>query len=674
MQFYGEYWFLNNSAQYPLDLEIEGRMYHFTSAEAAYMACKAPSRAEEMTTLTPKQAKEAGKKFKKREIRPDWEAVKLSEMKRVLAAKFQDPMLRQKLLQAGSPITMDNPYHDIYWGLYNGKGQNKLGKLLEEVREDIRQEMGIVIRKETSVVSYKIQQGGLVAFDTETTGLSSKYDDILQITIVGQDGAVLLNTYVKPQNCTHWEDSEAVHGISPEMVRHAPSAEKVAEVVKKIFDHADKIIGYNVGFDTKMVTARFGYDFEAKEQAARQARPEEWAQQVSQSRDTALSVRDAYKQAVEEMNYLTIERKRLRAALKSELSLSSVRELDTIRETPELLQNETYAEYKRILNFVEISEKALSEAQKSRFVKVMEKYEIDPYEASDEEILSHLEEIAPPLTLEDILPLYKYYTRMVMEEKDVPHRLVDAMQELCPEKAEKFLLEAHDAAADTIATMEIAKKLYEQLGKNCPIGKSTFEDKLFGVSEGIVCHQISCDGQIQQGFSRRMYEQFPKLRRDYFKTIRESKAEELFGKVKISEVDENLSVASIFSRRTQGNAEQTGICYTDEQTLVSRVAVICDRFPDKKIYLPVISEVEKKRNDDNPTGELYFSIVDGIGAGKGGGSWDRLEVAFRSLNRPNLYFLDTQTGEIEAVVREKIAAKEPDEMEIGEEEEAGFEY
>ena len=670
MDFYGEFWFLNNSAQYPLDLEIDGQRYRFGSAEAAFQACKAPIRAEELTTCTPRQAKELGKKFRKREIREDWDNVKMSEMKRVLTAKFKDPTLRHKLLQAPSPITMDNPYHDTYWGLYNGRGQNRLGKLLEEVRDDIRREMGIIIRKETSVVSYKIQQGGLVAFDTETTGLSSKYNDILQITIVGQDGAVLLDTYVKPQNCTHWEESQAVHGISPEDVAHAPSAERVSEIVKRIFDHADKIIGYNVGFDTKMVTARFGYDFTAKEMRYREKHPDEWTRQVEEYKDVALLDRDRYKQAVEEMNYLQPEKKRLRALLKTELELSSVKELDTLMLTPELLNNEHYSEYKQILDFIEIAEKNISDVKKGCCFKVLKDHGIDLYEATDEDILGLMSEITPDLTLEDILPLYKRYTEEFLHTGDVPHKLVNAMQELCPEKAEKFLMEAHDAAADTIATMEVAKKLFPYFSKPCPIGRSTFEDKLFGVSEGIVCHQISCDGQIQQGFSKRMYEQFPQLRREYFQTIREKDPKELFGKIKMSEVDEGLSVASIFSRKIQGNAERTGICYTDENILVSRVAALCDTFPDKKIYLPVISEVEKRREDADDGEELEFALIDGIGAGKGGGNWQRLEAAFRELNKPNLYFLDTQTGEIEAVTREAEKEVEPEE----EEEEAGFDY
>ena len=634
MKFFGEYWFLNNSAQYPMDLEIDGKKYRFGSAEAAFQACKAPVLAEQITQMGPKEAKAASKKFKKREVREDWDDVKLLEMKRVLTAKFKNPTLRHKLLQCGGSITMENDYHDTYWGLFNGRGQNIMGKLLEEVREDIRKEMGLVFQKETSVVSYKIQQGGLVAFDTETTGLSAKYDDILQITIVGQDGSILLDTYVKPQNCTHWEDSQKVHGISPEMVKNAPSAEKVAEVVRKIFDNADKIIGYNVPFDRKMTEARFGYDFVKKELEMRKKYPDQWKERIKTCSDDAYNDRDDYKQAVEEMNWLSLEKKRLRTELKEELCLSSVKELDAM----EPVDNEKYREYRKVLDYIDNAESVIAEKKLSRCYKIMERYGIPLEEATDRDIKKHIEEITPPMSLEDILPLYKTYTRKIGES--VPHKLVHAMKMLCPEKADTFLMNAHDAAADTIATMEIAKELYNAFDLPCPIGKSTFEDKLFGITEGIVCHQVSCDGLIQKGFSSRMYGQFPKLRRDYFATVRSSDPDSLFGKIKIGEADTNLFVASIFSRHTQGNAEQDGIQYTNEKILVSRVAAICDKFPDKAVYLPVVHETESEDNT--------FKITDGIGAGKGGGNWSRLESQFKNLKKKNLFFLDTQTGEIKA--------------------------
>ena len=642
MEFYGPYWFLSNSSQYPLNLDINGKTYRFKAAECAYLACKSPENAEILSTMTPKDAKALGKKFKKKEIREDWEEIKLIEMKRVLTAKFKDPALRQKLLQTPSPITMDNPYHDTYWGLYNGKGRNILGKMLDEVKEDILVEMGIILKKESSVVSYKIQQGGLVAFDTETTGLSSKYDDILQITIVGQDGAILLNTYVKPISCTHWEDAERIHGISPDMVKNAPSADKVAAIVKKIFDNADKIIGYNVGFDTKMVSARFGYDFDKKENEAREKYPEKWKEKLERYKEIAKEDRDLYKNAVEEMNYLSLEKKKLRAELKEEFGLSSVKDIDTY-DFP--AGHEKYVEYVETLDYIKNAEKVINERKKNRCFKVMESLGIPLEEATDEDIESHIRIITEPLSLEDILPLYKRYTC----ENDVPHKLIDAMKDLYPDKADKFILEAHDAGADTLATMEVAKKLYEYFEMPQPIGKSIFEDKLFGISEGIVCHQVSTDGISQKGFSTRMYGQFPKLRREYRSFIADhsDNPDEMFGKIKIDEVDNGLFVASIFSRHTQGNAELTGIKYTDESVLVNRISAICDKFSDKPVYLPVIISADG-------------TITDGIGAGKGGGNWNNLESRFKDLDKDNLYFLDTQTGDIKKVKEDLVKADNTD--------------
>ena len=651
MKFFGEYWFLSNSSQYPLDLEIEGKTYHFTNAESAFLACKAPSRAEELTNVSPKAAKALGKKFKKKEIREDWDSIKLHEMKRVLTAKFKDPFLRTKLLNCPEPITMDNDYHDTYWGLFFGKGLNNMGKCLEEVRNDIRIEMGLVLPpKKTTVCSYKVQNGGLVAFDTETTGLSAKYDDILQITIVGQDGAVLLDTYVKPENCTHWEDSEAIHGITPAMVKDAPCAKDVAKIVKKIFDKADKIIGYNVGFDFKMTEARFGYDFRAKEQDIRNKYPDRWKENVEKNYNNALLFRDDYKKAVEEMNYISLEKKKIRKNLKEILNLKAVKDIDNITVTPEILKIPEYNEYLQLLMYEKSNKEIISENKKSRCFKVLEEDGIDLSNATDEEIKMRMDRIAPDLALEDILPLYKKYTAETGME-NVPHKLIHAVKELYPDKYDDFMLNAHNSAADTYATMEVAKALYKYFELYCPIDKSLFENKLFGLSEGIMCLQTSSDGFIQKGFTTRIYNQFGNLRKDFFSTIRGKRPEELFGKVKVSEISDNLYLASIFSRKTQGNAEMNGIKYTDEKVLVSRIGMICDKYTDKNIYLPVITE-----NNGHP-----FVIIDGIGAGKGGADWNKLENAFRELNKDNLYFLDTQTGETERVSKELIKDEEIEE-------------
>lgn len=87
----------------------------------------------------PGQAKRLGKKFK---LREDWEQVKALIMKDLLREKFKNPYLREKLIATKDWILEEgNHWHDTFWGIYppgSGNGQNMLGKLIMEVREEIK--------------------------------------------------------------------------------------------------------------------------------------------------------------------------------------------------------------------------------------------------------------------------------------------------------------------------------------------------------------------------------------------------------------------------------------------------------------------------------------------------------------------------------------------------------
>lgn len=87
---------------------------------------------------SPLDAKTLGQ-TRKIPIRPDWESVKESVMKRALRLKFQNPQLRSLLLSTKArPLVEDSPY-DRYWGAgRDGKGKNRLGILLMEIRDEIR--------------------------------------------------------------------------------------------------------------------------------------------------------------------------------------------------------------------------------------------------------------------------------------------------------------------------------------------------------------------------------------------------------------------------------------------------------------------------------------------------------------------------------------------------------
>ncbi len=130
--FNGEYRFLSNFYLPSPVTDDMGLVY--SSVEAAYQAAKSLDKEVRIpfTTMSPSQSKKFGKKVV---LRPDWETVKISIMRGFLQQKFSDPVLKQKLLDTGDQELIEgNWWHDVWWGVCNGVGQNWLGKLLMEIR------------------------------------------------------------------------------------------------------------------------------------------------------------------------------------------------------------------------------------------------------------------------------------------------------------------------------------------------------------------------------------------------------------------------------------------------------------------------------------------------------------------------------------------------------------
>lgn len=95
-----------------------------------------------------------------------------------------------------------------------------------------------------------------ITLDTETTGLSPQDGaEILQLSIINQDGKVLFNEYFKPIFAKAWDQAMAVNGITPEMVSDKPCIyERLPEIIA-ILQGADRVIGYNTQFDLSMLAA-----------------------------------------------------------------------------------------------------------------------------------------------------------------------------------------------------------------------------------------------------------------------------------------------------------------------------------------------------------------------------------------------------------------------------------
>lgn len=133
--FRGKYAFLSNF--YSCPIEYEGMTY--PSVEYAFQAAKNPDpeyRRSIANAPSPTAAKRMGRKAV---LRSDWEQVKDSIMLELLRIKFSDPYLRGRLEFTGSAKLIEgNDHGDRYWGVCNGSGLNKLGKLLMQVRSENR--------------------------------------------------------------------------------------------------------------------------------------------------------------------------------------------------------------------------------------------------------------------------------------------------------------------------------------------------------------------------------------------------------------------------------------------------------------------------------------------------------------------------------------------------------
>jgi hypothetical protein len=131
-KFDGEYQWLSNF--YDCPIEFDGLTYK--NSEAAYQAQKTLDHniRKTFTNMSALESKRAGKKLK---LRPNWEEIKIGYMRLIIHKKFrQNEDLKQKLIQTGNQELIEGNYwHDCFWGVCNGIGENWLGKILMEERD-----------------------------------------------------------------------------------------------------------------------------------------------------------------------------------------------------------------------------------------------------------------------------------------------------------------------------------------------------------------------------------------------------------------------------------------------------------------------------------------------------------------------------------------------------------
>lgn len=116
-----------------------------------------------------------------------------------------------------------------------------------------RQEIGQSVSVRNIMSTLK--ENEIIIVDTETTGLDSVTDELLQVSIINCVGKTLFNSYIKPERTKSWNEAMAINHITAEMVVNAPTVSDVYYELNNIIKSAKVIIGYNVGLDLMFLSA-----------------------------------------------------------------------------------------------------------------------------------------------------------------------------------------------------------------------------------------------------------------------------------------------------------------------------------------------------------------------------------------------------------------------------------
>lgn len=132
--FSGRFRFLSNF--WSCYVRYEGQLY--PSVENAYQAAKCKFKGDRSYFETCK-AGEAKRQGKVVLMQPEWDSIKQDIMLDLLKQKFSTYPLSQFLLNTNDlELQEGNWWGDTYWGTVNGIGENHLGKLLMQVRNELR--------------------------------------------------------------------------------------------------------------------------------------------------------------------------------------------------------------------------------------------------------------------------------------------------------------------------------------------------------------------------------------------------------------------------------------------------------------------------------------------------------------------------------------------------------
>lgn len=190
--FRGENEFLSNFHESPIVLQAgRDQPVTYPTVEHAFQAQKTSNPTEQARILrarTPAGARELGRKVK---MTPDWPKRREGVMRNLIYEKFrQNPELGRRLTQTSDrELVEGNQWGDRFWGKSKSPqtgelvGENKLGKILMEVREQLLAEEG----RSTAMTGGALpsERGPIEAFSGEHAFLDDAFESPIRLEAPG---------------------------------------------------------------------------------------------------------------------------------------------------------------------------------------------------------------------------------------------------------------------------------------------------------------------------------------------------------------------------------------------------------------------------------------------------------------------------------------------------------
>jgi len=95
---------------------------------------------------------------------------------------------------------------------------------------------------------YGMDRARVLFFDLEMTGVY-EHDEVLSVSIVNGHGQTVLHTLTRPIRKKRWKRTEKIHGITPEMVKDAPTLKEIAPRLVEILGAAQRLVAFGTATD-----------------------------------------------------------------------------------------------------------------------------------------------------------------------------------------------------------------------------------------------------------------------------------------------------------------------------------------------------------------------------------------------------------------------------------------